>query len=263
MISYPTNIREEAVEASLSSARQAVGAILDQVDRAEEADRAEVGSLAEQLAWSVDQVVARAGRLDRASPYRLAALEEAEGLVAQIVSAVEGTSLEGAVGLEMERASLVTALAKMRVGDVIKTSREERRMSAHALARRASMAPSYLNELEAGRSGLPSDEVCAKLSKALGVDLATAVREARQQAKAFRERARARRVRERRSTRRISLIPHGGARVQQAVVRLAEDPQLLELVEGTARLPAEGRRAVLRLVQDLETAFGASAAQPS
>ncbi len=60
----------------------------------------------------------------------------------------------------------------MALGDRIKQRRDEKKMSAVALARRAGVSKGYLSELESGRAARPSGDVLYRLATALGTTVA-------------------------------------------------------------------------------------------
>jgi transcriptional regulator with XRE-family HTH domain len=58
-----------------------------------------------------------------------------------------------------------------RIGKVLQTQREAKRLTQEALAKRAKVARGYLAKLEAGHSKNPSLAVLQRLAKALGVSV--------------------------------------------------------------------------------------------
>lgn len=60
----------------------------------------------------------------------------------------------------------------MALSDRIKHRREERKMTAAELARRAEISKGYLSEIEAGKTPRPSADVLYRLATALGTTIA-------------------------------------------------------------------------------------------
>jgi transcriptional regulator with XRE-family HTH domain len=221
---YATNETETAVEASLTSLRDAVG---------EE-------SPATAVAGAVTAVLARWRRLERDSPYRTAALAETTALLENYFAGDPARVRQ----LLPEREKLASTSARQSLADQLREQRSELGLSVRHAAERAGVAPSYLSELEGARTGLPGADVAARLDAALGLSVAQLVSEAR--AASDRRRAERLRAGDDRPRR-----PETDARLVEAAATLRQDPTLLDLLEYARQLDVAERRAVLALMREL------------
>jgi transcriptional regulator with XRE-family HTH domain len=221
---YPTNETETAVDASLATLRQAVG---DE-------------SPASAVAGAITAVLGRWRRLERGSPYRNGALTESSVLLDGYCA----DDPDRARPLLPERELLAWTIARQALADQLRGARAERGLSVRQAAESASVAPSYLSELEGARRGLPSPAVVERLDAALGTTAAELVSEARAAAERFR-------------TERTSAADERPARAAtdprlvEATATLRQDPTLLDLLEYARQLDPVGRRAVLALMREL------------
>jgi transcriptional regulator with XRE-family HTH domain len=117
-------------------------------------------------------------------------------------------------------------------------------LSVRQAAERASIAASYLSELEGARTGLPSPDVAERLDAALGRTVTLLVSEARGAAE--RLRTERRKAVENRAAR-----PETDPRLVEAATTLRHDPSLLNLREYARQLDAAERRAVVALMREL------------
>lgn len=130
------------------------------------------------------------------------------------------------------------------LADQLRGARARLCLSVRQAAERASVAPSYLSELEGARRGLPSPEIAERLDGALGVTAAELVSDARAAAERFR-------------LDRMTAVDDRSARAEtdprlvEAMATLRQDPTLLDLLEYARQLDAVGRRAVLALLREL------------
>jgi transcriptional regulator with XRE-family HTH domain len=220
---HPTNESESAVDASLASLRELVS---------EEAP-------ASAVAGAVTSVLARWRRLDRESPYRRDALAETSSLV----DAYCADDVDRARQLLPERERLASAVARQEVADRLRHARSKLELSVRHAAERARVGPSYLNELEGARTGLPSPAVAERLDSALESHVSEVVSEARTTIARLRE--------ERLSSSDRARRPETDPRLVEAVATLRNDSSLLDLLESARRLDASERRAVLALMREL------------
>lgn len=223
---YPTNTTEEAVQVALGALYTEVAADERQPER---------------IAGSISTLIARWCRLERSSPYRREAVEEALRVVSGIVDA-------GLVELVEERAQLALLLARQEIGFRVSQGRSRLSYSVREAAERCSMAPSYLSELEGGRSGMPAESTCARLEATLEIEIADLAREARAGVAEARKMRRVRRARSPSAP--IGMDP----RLAAAMAALARDRQLLELVEDAEQLTPGAKAALGRLARDLAAA---------
>lgn len=221
---YPTNEVEAAVDASLASLRDAVGG----------------DSPATSVAGAVTAVVGRWRRLERDSPYRTEALAETTALLDSYC----GGDATRARQLLPEREKLASTIARQALADQLRDARSALGFSVRQAAERASVAASYLSELEGARTGLPSPDVAKRLDAALGLSVTELVSEARGAAERLRiERLKA--VDDR------AVRPETDPRLVEAAATLRHDPSLLDFLEYARQLDAAERRAVVALMREL------------
>ena len=171
---YPTNEREEGIHASVEGLRDAAAALVGELERGEP-DVSSLADDAEQMAWATASLLGRWRHLTRASPYRLAALDEAEEILQSVLTRVnQNADLGDVISLEDELALVTLTSARAKVAERLRRARTASGLPVRGAAQLASVAPAYLSELEAGKSGLPSDDVCARLEEALGVEIGRA-----------------------------------------------------------------------------------------
>lgn len=221
---YSTNESEAAVEASLASLREAV--------RDESPPTA--------VAGAVTAVLGRWRRLERDSPYRMGALGE----TGELVEAYCAVDAERARRLLPERDKLASMTARQALADRLRERRAALGLSVRQAAERASVAPSYLSELEGARTGLPGGDVATRLDAALGTAITELVSAAR--SAAARLRAERRELADRRAAR-----PETDARLVEAAATLRQDPSLFDLLEYARQLDVAERRAVVALMREL------------
>jgi transcriptional regulator with XRE-family HTH domain len=221
---YPTNEAETAIDVSLGSLREAVG---DE-------------SPATAIAGAVTAVLARLRRLERDSPYRVGALAETSAL---LDSYCAGDPIR-ARQLLPEREKLASTMARQALAAQLREARSALGLSVRQAAERASVAASYLSELEGAGTGLPSPDVASRLDAALGLTISELASEARAAA----ERLRAERLKavDDRAAR-----PETDPRLVEATATLRHDPSLLDLLEYARQLDAAERRAVVALMREL------------
>jgi transcriptional regulator with XRE-family HTH domain len=253
-ISFPANEAEEAVYAVLRTIRTSTGAARDLIAQGE-AEATELAEVAEEIGGGVASLLQRWRLLDRGSPYRSASLDEAANLVEDVIARAEaaGGNTGIALSLESELAALVLAQARASAAEQIATGRGSR--SLRSLAAGTGLALGYLSDLEAGRRGPPSDDVCRKLEVDLDIELLPAVAEARQRAEELKRRHRQRRARARRMPLAKGKLPREDTRLAAVAVAVADDPRLLELLDAVRQLPPSARRGVEQLVKELTQAF--------
>jgi len=221
---YATNSEEEAVEAALGALRQAV-----------------TTENPATVAGAVTSVLARWRRLDRESPYRTGALQEATLLI----DAYGAEDRSRAQHLLPHREMLAATRARQSVADLMRSARTRLRLSVRQAATLADVSPSYLSELEGAQRGLPSAEVASRLDEVLAVTVSEVVAEARAEAERLQE--------ERLRTAGELDAPtlEADPRLDDAAAALRRDPSLLDLLEQARRLDALERRAVLALMREL------------
>jgi transcriptional regulator with XRE-family HTH domain len=221
---YATNETEAAIDASLASLREAVG------------DEAP----ATAVAGAVTAVLARWRRLERDSPYRMQALAESTSLLDGYCAGDPARTRQ----LLPEREKLASTTARQALADQLREARSASGLSVRQAAERASVAASYLSELEGARTGLPGPEVAARLDAALGLTVSELVSEARAAAERLREE-------------RLEAAGHRAGRPEtdprlvEATATLRQDPSLLDLLEYARQLDAAERRAVVALMREL------------
>jgi len=250
---YPANEGEEAVEAVLRTLRTDTRAAKDLL-QAEGQHREELAELAEQIRTAVGSLVDRWPRLERQSPYRLAALDEAIGMINELADLGEASGRRAApVDFEDSLGALLSVKARALLSERLRAARGSR--SVRSTARDLHVALGYLSDLESGRAGPPSASVLEKLADGLAIDLSD-VAAAIARAEAFKD-AHRRRVAQ---ARRVHAAT--GARTQEDI-RLGafsgsaeEDLELLDLIEAIRRLPAELQRALRLLVTQLAAGQG-------
>jgi transcriptional regulator with XRE-family HTH domain len=253
---HPTNALEEAVDVSLGAVIDAGRALREEINQAPP----DVGSIArnaEEVGRAARSLTIRSRRLERGSPYE-SAVDEGLELVEGLIVAAEGAgpAVADAIAFEAELVELLAAVVRRRIGGELKKARTRNQLSIRSLSRTTGLGLGYVSEIEGGRSGPPSVEVCTKLDAVLGTKLAKMVGETQARVENLKEAARERRKRESRGTRRVpDLAPRESARVQAAVIALANDDQLLRLVEHLIAVPLEARRAVARLIEGVAPLF--------
>jgi transcriptional regulator with XRE-family HTH domain len=221
---YPTNEAETAVEASLASLREAVG------------DESPLTA----VAGTATAVLARWRRLERDSPYRSAALEESNALLESYCAGDPARARQ----LLPEREKVASTTARQALAAQLREARLALGLSVRQAGERASVAPSYLSELEGARTGLPSPDVAQRLDRALGLTVTELVADARGAA----ERLRAERLQ---AAGDRAVRPETDPRVVEAAATLRNDPSLLDLLEYARQLDAAERRAVVALMREL------------
>jgi transcriptional regulator with XRE-family HTH domain len=143
-----------------------------------------------------------------------------------------------------EREKLASTTARPTLADQLREQRTVLGLSVRQAAERASIAPSYLSELEGAHTGLPSSDVAARLDTALGASASELIRHARTAADQLRtERLR---IANRRATR-----PETNPRLVEAAATFRQDPSLLDFLEYARQLDAMERRAVVALMREL------------
>lgn len=251
MTLYPTNTDEEAVEAVLRTLRRARDGFLEDL-RAGERDAGTLASQVEDLGRAARQLGARWKHLDRDSPYRWEALEEAiKAIEAVDAAAVEaGPEIKEIVELESDLADLLTLDARLDVAAAIGVALDENSTSARKAAKASGVSYSYLSELRGAKGTLPLPDISDKLDQLLGTSLTQKVEASRQRIEALRQEAKALRGRR---ARRGATLPtlRGHARIQAVVARLADDQGVLELVEDVIALPEAVRRTIHNLATEL------------
>lgn len=248
-ITYPTNASEEAVEVVLQTLRTAVREATDLV-LSDEPPLAELAELAEDIGSAATAIVDRWQLLERQSPYRLAGLEEAVSAVEGLIGIAEETTGRAAAALSLERdlAALVAAHGRALLSDRLPAGRGSR--SIRALAKEVDIALGYLSDLEAGRVGPPSADVCEKLQRATSIELSD-VHAARDRADELKRAYRRRTARTRRTSAVGGTLPREDARLRALATAAIDDPQLLDLVDAIRQLPPGVRRGLEALVSEL------------
>jgi transcriptional regulator with XRE-family HTH domain len=221
---YATNESEAAVDASLASLREAV--------------RDE--SPATAVAGAVTAVLARWRRLERDSPYRAGALAESSALLDSYCTGDPVRVRQ----LLPEREKLASTIARQALADQLREARSALGLSVRQAADRASVAASYLSELEGARTGLPSPDVAERLDAALGLTVTVLVSEARGAAERLR-------TERRKSVEDRGARPETDPRLVEAATTLRHDPSLLDLLDYARQLDAAERRAVVALMREL------------
>jgi transcriptional regulator with XRE-family HTH domain len=192
------------------------------------------------VAGAVTAVLGRWRRLERDSPYRGAALAECSTLVDSYCS----DDISRARRLLPEREKLVSTIARQALADQLRDARSALGLSVRQAAERASVAASYLSELEGARTGLPSLEVTERLDAALGPGVAELVSQARDGAERLR-------IERRQAVDARAGRPETDPRLVEAAATLRHDPSLLDLLEYARHLDTAERRAVIALMREL------------
>jgi transcriptional regulator with XRE-family HTH domain len=143
-----------------------------------------------------------------------------------------------------EREKLASTIVRQVLADQLRGARSALGLSVRQAAERASVAASYLSELEGARAGLPSPDVAERLDAALGLTVTALVAEARAAAEHLR--AERRKAVDDRAAR-----PETDPRLVEAAATLRHDPSLLDLLEYARQLDAAERRAVVALIREL------------
>src|SRR5207249_2117036 len=143
-----------------------------------------------------------------------------------------------------ERKKLASTGARQAVANQLRNARSTLGLSVRQAADRASVAASYLSELEGVRTGLPSPDLASRLDAALGLTITELVSDARTAAENLRiERLQAGDNR--------TVLPETDSRLVEATATLRRDPSLLDFLEYARQLDAPERRAVVALMREL------------
>jgi hypothetical protein len=246
---------EEGIEAVLRTIREESQALLSEMGIAPP-DLLAIAEHAEEAGRGARALLPRWKRLERESPYVHGAIAEAIALLGAIVTACEtaGPEIAEAVGLEMEYADLREVEAALSAANLIKSARGARSM--RSIAREANVSPGHLSEIEAGRAGLMTEEVCSRLDAVLGTDLVGHLSVPRAGAANLRDRVRQRRERRSRTARRqVAIGPRENVRLQRVGAALAGNADLLATTELLSMLPEGARLGVQKLIEALSDMF--------
>ncbi|MDQ6615684.1 MAG: helix-turn-helix domain-containing protein [Actinomycetota bacterium] len=253
---FPTDAYEEAVEAVLRTLRTAVRLAKDLV-LVGQTPITELAEVAEEIGVATSALIDRWQRLERRSPYRSASLDEAVMLVTGLMDAADavGSRANGALSLEGNLSALVAARGRSLLSDRLFAARGAK--SLRSLAKEVQLALGYLSDMEAGRAGPPSVEMCHRLEEALGIDLSD-VRAAKASADDLKREHRRRTARVRRRSVAGGTLPREDARLRAIAVAAVDDPGLLDLIEAIGALPPSVRRGLQHLVTELARSLGRS-----
>ncbi len=257
-IPFATNAAEVAAEAALSRLMEAASALRNELAE-DSPDAAVIGQTREEIEKAIRALLRSSRVLERNSPYRRApveaALEEAES-VTQMARALGGAITEAAA-LDAGISDLFQAVSRSAVADVLDEAlTKDPKFTLRAVARRAQLAPAYLSELKNGKSGLPSKTVCQKLDQVLGTELGEKVGAARTRLSELKNRASEHRVKRGRGSYKVAQSLQGKSSQAQSIAAvIMSDDQLLEITGKLLNLPTGARRAVEKLIDELDELF--------
>jgi transcriptional regulator with XRE-family HTH domain len=250
---YPANESEEAIDAVLRSLRTDVRAAKDLALSGVQR-RGELAELAERIRSAAGSLVDRWPRLERLSPYRLASLNEAISIISELADLNETPGGQvGPLSFDDSLAGLFSLRARALLSERLRMARGSR--SIRSTASELNVALGYLSDLESGRANPPSEAILKKLADGLAIDLSD-VAATIARAKTLKDAHRQRTARTRR--RHASPVAHalGGPWLSSLAALVAEDPELMELIDAIQRLPVGLRRALRNLLAELEVAHG-------